>query len=171
MMYKLTLLMCSLMLSAALFTSCKDDDVVIPEPDPEKNFFTFEGEKYDISKAYGREYDNGPNASVGYSLVLMSDTGSESVMLLFNVHDGTIEGTYSPTTTTGEEPNTFTGARVEIGYNPVTFESGEIYRNMKTPGGEIKISKYGPYYVVDFDVTLDNNENPKGHFTGTIQKQ
>jgi hypothetical protein len=166
-MYKLNTLLCTILLGAALLTSCKKDEVIPVE----ENHFTFNGQRYDLRTAFGREYDNGPGATVGYSLVMISDAGSESVMLLFNVPDGTIEGNYLPTTTSGEEPNTFTGARIEIGYNPVTEESGQVFRNNNTPGGQINITKSGNDYIVKFDVVLDEGENAKGHYKGAVINQ
>jgi hypothetical protein len=167
-MYKLSTLICTLIAGTILFTSCKDDE---PAPVIKENSFTFEGETYDLSRAYGREYDNGPGATIGYSLVLISDEGRESVLLLFNVPDGTLEGTYAPTHPSGEEPNTFSSVGIEIGYDPVTEEPGTIYRTRTTPRGTISVDKSGNVYVIDFDVTMDAGEIAKGHYTGTITQQ
>jgi hypothetical protein len=169
---KSTLIQLFLFLSIAFFSSCykSNDNVTTNGGGTEQGYFIINGDKYPINKAYYAvsEQDSSSgllfvSPELNYNSNLEVVVGSNGNMIIFQFPDGSsilkVANYYTPTLS----------ADMCIGYSATdnmnqTCDSGHTLDDTKA--GNMKITKSGNIYTIQFDFSIENGNKVSGYFTG-----
>jgi len=155
------------------FSACKKDD----SKTNKLSSFSYNGVNYETPNAYLVSYGATSTESADFDIYLTSsDVTVNSGSGLTGTGDGIYmdlnsssltelaDGTY--TWSIDRAPNTIVNGAVLIAYNFGTL-TGDSY---VVTDGTIKITVSGTNYVIDYSLTLSNDQTVTGNYNGTLQE-
>ena len=162
----------SLILSVFLLSSCEKDNVSRTSSGS-SNYFSYDGQKYNLDKGFIENYGDNENGSYDFDVFLVSDSidysfpdqdykgVGEIVYLDLNTssENGLVSGKYN----FSSDRDTFTLVDGLIGIKmDINTEEGEEL--VEIVAGEVDVSVSGSNTVIDFDLTTSTNKKVTGKF-------
>ncbi|AHM60972.1 hypothetical protein D770_13590 [Flammeovirgaceae bacterium 311] len=174
-MRKLNALLYLFLISLVSLTACTDDDDDA-EPGVAPKTFNINGKTRSLNIAGALDLSGLSNDSDTYVLVLTTTTEDHHVTIGLNApqNSTSLAGTYTAYTQGNETaPNTFSYAYIGLDCTDDPDNEDELlcqeeYETAQPPAGSVTITEDGNDYIVDFDITFENNQRGRGNYRGPV---